>query len=214
MADHALKIHEQPFNDILSGVKNCEVRNNDRGFQPGDTVQLHEIADTFTGRVMERKITHIQTGYGLPDGLCVLSYAQQPSQGGEAVALSVWYGPMPESNGKSNYTALLYRKGESLYDGAVITLDRSEYPDRVRYEADRVRYLIGELDAEPFILDYDPDKHSGYTHPADQVADDLTMVKVSRELLVKLLDEGRRAETWAAQDELRALLAKSEGVKP
>lgn len=45
-----------------------------------------------------------------------------------------------------------------------------------------------------------------YTHPADQVADDLTMVKVPRELLVKLLDEGRRAETWAAQDELRALL--------
>ena len=85
MADHALKIHEQPFNDLLSGVKNCEVRNNDRGFQPGDTVQLHEIADTFTGRVMARKITHVQTGYGLPDGLCVLSYAQLPSQGGEAV---------------------------------------------------------------------------------------------------------------------------------
>lgn len=85
MADHALKIHEQPFNDLLSGAKTCEVRNNDRGFQVGDTVQLHEIADTFTGRVMVRKITHVQTGYGLPDGLCVLSYAQLPSQGGEAV---------------------------------------------------------------------------------------------------------------------------------
>lgn len=86
MAHHDLKIHEQPFNDLLSGAKTCEVRNNDRGFQVGDTVQLHEIADTFTGRVMVRKITHVQTGYGLPDGLCVLSYAQLPSQGGEAVA--------------------------------------------------------------------------------------------------------------------------------
>ncbi|MFI8384863.1 DUF3850 domain-containing protein [Pseudomonas sp. NPDC079086] len=86
MAHHELKIHEQPFNDLLSGAKTCEVRNNDRGFQAGDTVQLHEIADDFTGRVMARKITHVQTGYGLPDGLCVLSYAQVPSQGGEAVA--------------------------------------------------------------------------------------------------------------------------------
>jgi hypothetical protein len=82
--------------------------------------------------------------------------------------LSVWCGAMPESNGKSNYTALLHRKGESLMSGATITLDRSEYPERVQYEADRVRYLIGELPTEPDILAYDPDKHSGYaaTTPA------------------------------------------------
>lgn len=77
--------------------------------------------------------------------------------------LAVWYGPMPESNGKSNFTALLHRKGESLLRGTTITIDRSEYPDRVRYEADRVRYLLGELDVEPCILDYDPNLHSGYT---------------------------------------------------
>ena len=85
--------------------------------------------------------------------------------GQEPVALSVWYGPMPESNGKQNYTALLHRKGESLFDGVVITLDRSEYPDRVRYEADRVRHLIGELAEEPCITDYDADAHSGYVAP-------------------------------------------------
>lgn len=72
--------------------------------------------------------------------------------------LAVWYGPMPESNGKSNWTALLHREGVSLLDGPNITLDRSEYPDRVRYEADRVRHLIGELENEPCILDYDTDK--------------------------------------------------------
>ena len=42
-----------------------------------------------------------------------------------------------------------------------------------------------------------------YASPAQPQSD---AVKVPRELLVKLLDEGRRAETWAAQDELRALL--------
>lgn len=78
----------------------------------------------------------------------------------KGVDLAVWYGSMPESNGRSNWTALLHRKGD-VYSG--ITIDRSEYPDRVRYEADRMRYMIGELDTEPYILDYDTDLHSGYT---------------------------------------------------
>ncbi len=79
--------------------------------------------------------------------------------------LAVWYGPMPESNGKTNWTAILYRKNHDCLMGGIgdgYTIDRSEYPDRVRYEADRVRYLIGELKEAPFILDYDDKKHSGY----------------------------------------------------
>jgi hypothetical protein len=72
--------------------------------------------------------------------------------------LSVWYGSMPESNGKTNWTAILHRGDVT----SGITIDMSEYPDRVRYEADRMRWMIGELDKEPFILDYDADKHSGY----------------------------------------------------
>jgi len=83
-----------------------------------------------------------------------------------APALSVWYGAMPESNGKSNFTAILNRKdakGFDVFGG--FTIARSEYPERVRYEADCVRYLIGEIEKEPFILDYDADKHSGYIAP-------------------------------------------------
>lgn len=85
-------------------------------------------------------------------------------QGGNSPALTVWYGDMPETNGKTNWTAILHRKGECLSTG--ITIDRSEYPDRVRYEADRMRYLIGELEDEPDILEYDADAHSGYVPPA------------------------------------------------
>jgi len=82
----------------------------------------------------------------------------------EQPKLAVWYGPMPESNGKSNWTAILHRADEPLgYDGHII--DRSEYPDRVRYEADLVRYLIGELEEMPGILAYDADKHSDYVEP-------------------------------------------------
>lgn len=77
--------------------------------------------------------------------------------------LKVWLGEMPESNGKTNHTAILYRDNE-ISSG--ITIDRSEYPDRVRYEADRMRWMLGMIDEEPFILDYDADKHSGYVPPA------------------------------------------------
>jgi len=75
--------------------------------------------------------------------------------------LTVWYGSLPESNGKHNYTVILHRGDISKG----MTIERSEYPDRVRYEADRVRWLIGEIDQKPWILDYDADKHSGYQGP-------------------------------------------------
>lgn len=80
--------------------------------------------------------------------------------------LTVWYGSMPESNGKTNWTAILHRKGEGIQDG--MTIDRSEYPGRVLYAADRVRYLIGEKADRPYILDYDTDTHSGYVEPVSQ----------------------------------------------
>ncbi|WP_367908713.1 hypothetical protein AB3N47_14485 [Enterobacter cloacae] len=79
----------------------------------------------------------------------------------EKPELAVWYGSMPESNGKANWTAILHRKGEGrCMDG--FTIDRYEYPGRVLYAADRVRYLIGEKSERPSILDYDADAHSGY----------------------------------------------------
>lgn len=66
----------------------------------------------------------------------------------------------PESNGKRNWTALLVRT-EPL-DGLVgtgggIVIDRGEYWNRVAYAAERARFLIGERDTEPFILDYGDD---------------------------------------------------------
>lgn len=82
----------------------------------------------------------------------------------ERPGLTVWDGSMPESNGKLNFTAVLMRKDLPLFKGVSsgFTIAQSEYPDRVRYEADCVRYLIGELAEKPFILDYDTEKHSGY----------------------------------------------------
>lgn len=81
---HVLKIHPAPLADLLSGAKTAEVRRNDRGFQMGDTVRLMEVnpeTGNWTGTADHvRTISHIQTGYGLPDGLCVLSYAALATQ--------------------------------------------------------------------------------------------------------------------------------------
>lgn len=82
--------------------------------------------------------------------------------------LTVWYGEMPESNGKSNFTAILRRKDSGNLLGSLaqgVCIARGEYPERVRYAADNMRFLIGELDEQPDILAYDTDKHSGYVHP-------------------------------------------------
>lgn len=83
MTEHVLKIHPQPLADLLSGAKTAEVRDcSDRDFQVGDTVRLRELtADGYTGREVTRTISHVQVGYGLPVGLCVLSYAPEDSPG-------------------------------------------------------------------------------------------------------------------------------------
>ena len=51
----------------------------------------------------------------------VAELLKQPLPVKPAPDLEVWYGPMPESNGKHNYTAILKRKGESLLSGFNIT---------------------------------------------------------------------------------------------
>lgn len=117
--------------------------------------------------------TEIEMAVGKYERVLAAAPAQPAAQAGQRPELTVWEGAMPESNGKSNFTAVLMRKGAHLFDGISggMTISRSEYPDRVRYEADCVRWLIGELKEEPCIVDYDAEKHSGYvasTQPAAQ----------------------------------------------
>lgn len=66
---HNLKIDAVPFDDLSSMTKTAEVRNDDRDFMVGDMVRVTDPK----GRCGQYTIGHIQRGYGLPDGLCVLS---------------------------------------------------------------------------------------------------------------------------------------------
>lgn len=96
------------------------------------------------------------------------------------IELTVTVTTMPESNGKTNHCAFLHRKDEPKQNG--ITIAWSEYPDRVRYEADRYRYMIGELDKKPYILDYDATLHSGWVNPDRPV-----VLGVYNKMLFKML---------------------------
>ncbi len=95
--------------------------------------------------------------------------------------LVVWYGSMPETNGKENWTVILHPIGE-LYEG--YTVARSEYPDRIRYEADRLRWLLGDNTERPDIVKVDVDKHSGYVEPISEC-------KTKLDIAVKALEEIR-----------------------
>lgn len=141
-------------------------RQNNSGVQDG-RLRMHDVRGIFVLGCDDCSATlAVVSADKIADHLNTRAQLPNP-QAAPKPELAVWYGPMPESNGKSNFTALLHRKGESLLRGTTITIDRSEYPDRVRYEADRVRYLLGELDVKPCILDYDTDLHSGYTPPGE-----------------------------------------------
>lgn len=66
----------------------------------------------------------------------------------------------PESNGKRNWTALLLR--EQPWEGLAgncggITLAYGELWNRVAYEAECTKFLLGMRDTEPCILDYGVD---------------------------------------------------------
>ena len=74
--------------------------------------------------------------------------------------LTVRLTSFPESNGKRNWTAQFVRakpwKGLVGSAGG-ITIAHGELWNRVAYEAERARFLIGERDTEPHIRDYGTD---------------------------------------------------------
>ena len=78
--------------------------------------------------------------------------------------LKVWFGPLPESNGKTNWTAIFFQDKGLPFDFANgFTLAQSEYKDRVRYDADCVRHIIGDLADQPDVLAYDSKLMEPYT---------------------------------------------------
>lgn len=72
---HYLKCDPKPFWAVGVEIKKAEFRLNDRGFQLGDHIALQEFENgEYTGQDLILEITHMQTGYGIPDGYVMLSF--------------------------------------------------------------------------------------------------------------------------------------------
>ena len=87
---HDLKIREEFANHVVDGSKTFEIRENDRGFQPGDLVRFKVVdPDTFIftsgdnphiSHEIENylyKITYVISGWGLKDGYVVFGITRE-----------------------------------------------------------------------------------------------------------------------------------------
>lgn len=74
---HELKTWPEYFEEIFSGLKSFEVRENDRQFRVGDILHLREWYNGYyTGRECKREIIYLLTGtqfIGIKEGYCVMS---------------------------------------------------------------------------------------------------------------------------------------------
>lgn len=79
MSDHELKIWPKFFRLVAVGMKNFELRKDDRHFGIGDTLRLREWdpdSKKYTNRMLERRVLYVLRDaeeFGLRPGFCILS---------------------------------------------------------------------------------------------------------------------------------------------
>lgn len=93
---HYLKCWPEPFDAAAIGIKTHEVRRQDRSipYRVGDVLMLREfepnlgevedgeqigksVDGEYTGREIRVIVTHITKGFGLPDGVIVMSIRRE-----------------------------------------------------------------------------------------------------------------------------------------
>lgn len=82
---HDLKVWSEFFPDIELGNKPFEVRKDDRNFQVGDILHLHDYdpdEDSYSGNMCHRVITYKLEGgqFGVEKGYCVLGITRPTKQ--------------------------------------------------------------------------------------------------------------------------------------
>lgn len=122
---------------------------------PGETQdnQLEAAVNLLTNEFAKSEAEYTLYAFGNGYAVKVMTADFHNNETSQEQKLQVWFDAMPESNGKSNWTAILH-KGD-LVEG--FQFARSEYKDRVRYDADCMKHLIGQLPDKPDILEYDGD---------------------------------------------------------
>lgn len=82
---HKLKCIQPYFNEVANGVKDFEVRKDDRNYQVGDRLDLYEGPEDIADNGIFRNHVHKYIKYKLPggsfgikDGYCVLGLSDDP----------------------------------------------------------------------------------------------------------------------------------------
>lgn len=86
---HKLKTDPLPFSKVKEGIKNFEIRKNDRAFKVGDEILLEEFTPAnyweegdeergYSGEICHRRITYIlqDEKYGIRKGYCILALSK------------------------------------------------------------------------------------------------------------------------------------------
>lgn len=66
---HVLKLQSGWFQSVVDGHKPFEVRRDDRGYQVGDWLELHEFEDSYTGAFVTCRVTSVLRHADFPDGI-------------------------------------------------------------------------------------------------------------------------------------------------
>ena len=78
---HELKIIPKYYKDLESGLKDFELRKDDRGFKIGDKILLKEFTATngYTGNEIEKEIGYIfeESAFGLKQGFVILGFKNE-----------------------------------------------------------------------------------------------------------------------------------------
>lgn len=79
---HDIKIVPSCYKDVVSGKKRFELRKNDRGYKPGDSLRMTEFEDgKYTGRSIIADVIYMLENYtGLEEGYCILGISVNVSE--------------------------------------------------------------------------------------------------------------------------------------
>lgn len=144
---HELKTWPNDWLAVESGAKNFEVRRNDRGFQPGDTLVLREWNpddQTYTSRSVTRRVDYVLRDaeqFGLQPGFVVLGLSTVLSVAGTAT-------PDNDPAAEAEWTARRSHYGlpRTIYAAAHDVLP--EDVDRTDRNYQRVHRLIMDNDQD------------------------------------------------------------------
>ena len=92
MMVHKIKLREEFADAVLSGEKNFEIRENDRGYQKGDEIRFRVVDEagfavnhklSHTG--VKYEITYVLSGWGIQEGYVVFGIRRMETNNTEAV---------------------------------------------------------------------------------------------------------------------------------